>query len=415
MRSAMKRSFLIGAFFLALAGTALAQEVPAEEISANEEKQIADAINSLPNILEIRTDFFTIYGGNYTAARRVSQIARKLERHISRVIGWDNEEHPEKMIVWVEPPANDAGNSAPSVEIWKDARGNKMCTFYGNSSQLSDFDIAFALAETVIRQYAQDKRLDFGGKRNPPLWLISALASEADISGENGKALAFFSAVKKSYPLKFSELVEPRSSGKSPDEDFRANAFLFYRFLRHQRLASWQRFSDLLEIIFAAPERAFPKKEKSSPDLLWATTFFATAERLPVETESPEDSQKRFENSLSFLVEIDGAERRISAQELIDHYELLGVKKIAYSRLRAIAEELPATNPVWHNAFTELGTFLEMIAFREKDSSDTKRSEERKSELLKQFQKVCEEQKTAQELQDEISDLLKSKSQTKNQ
>ncbi len=423
-----KNSIFAGLLLCALATISVAAQEnfapatePAQESAGeiDEEKRIENAINSLPDILEIRTNFFTIYGDNRQGARRISEIARKLERHITRFLGWGTNETGEKMTIWAELPPEGKEDMPAIVEIWKDFRGNKMCSFGGDLSQLSDFDIAYALAETVVRQYAQDHNLDFGGdnKGNPPLWLPAAIAAETDISGESGRALAFFSKAKKSTPLKFSELAEPRAAGKSPDENFRVNALMFYRFLRRQRLASWQRLSDLVEVILVSPESAFPESEITT-DLLWATSFYATLERSPLVPESPIESQKRFENSLQFLVEIDGVERRISADELAEFHELLGVKKIAYVRVREIAEGLPGTNPVWHNAFAELGVFLEMLAFRERGSARFPKggryAAEKKAKLLEELKKVRAEQQTALELQGEIYDLLKARSHATN-
>ncbi len=391
------KNFIFSLIFCALAGTIFAEEivVPEDEnFAENDDEKISEAINSLPKIVEIRTNFFRIFGNDSDASRRVAHLARKLEKHVERVLGWKFLN--EKMIVRVEIFVSENGEKiSPKSEIRRGINGNKTCIFSGTIGDFSDFEIAFSLAETVVRQ----RNFSRGNAQNPPLWLPSALTSEAEISGEIGVANAFFLEIKSAFPLKFSELFEPEAAGKIPSKIFRENAFLFFRFLKKQRLPVWQRFSDFVEIVSENPKSAFPKNEKKSLDLLWATEFFSAIERLPEGSETLSESQNRFEKSLNFLVEIDGAERRISLRELADFHELLGVKKIAYAKMLSIVEALPKTNPVWHNAFTELGIFLEMIASRERQ----------KSEILAQLEKVFVELEVARELQSEILEILKFK------
>lgn len=396
------------------------ENAPAEN-AASEQALIDAAINSLPTIYETRTRVFSVCAEAPEQMRRVAHIARKLEGHFSAILNWNLVAEGAKISVWVEKNAA----TKDLFEVSPDFRRNAACTFFADPKTLDDYTLAFALAQTLLWQYGKEFSLGFKNNR-PPLWAVSALATETAIAQNTGRFLLLRERSENARPLPtetlFSSLPASRTK-QVPDETFQINAFWFYRFLRRQKLPAWQNFPNYFRGILKAPEEAFPRpKEKadSSLDLAWATAFFATIERSPAGTESLRKAQKRFEEALSFLVEIENQEKRLQANELAAHYELLGVKKLAYARLRELNEALAQTNPVWHNAFVELGIFLEMIAIVEDRSGELRegssiwapeRGTHKKMKLenfQKQWTQVERSRDDALKLQAEILALLDS-------
>lgn len=416
-------TFALGAIFSSAQENAPAEtpkSLPENEAAA-EQALIDAAIDSLPTIYETRTRVFSVCAETPEQMRRVADIARKLEGHFSAILNWNLVAEGAKISVWVEKEAK----SGDLFEVSPDFRRNAACTFFADPRKLDDYSVAYALAQTLLWQYGKEFALQFKNTQ-PPQWAVSALATETAITHNTGRFLLLRERSESTKPLSAEALFSPITQARTaqlPDERFRLNAFWFYRHLRRQKLPTWQNFPNHFRGILKAPEDAFPRPKKGkeathSPDLIWATAFFAAIERAPAGTESLAKAQKRFEAATQFLVQIGEKESRLHAKELIEHYTLIGIKKLAYARLRELNEALPQTNPVWHNAFVELGIFLEMIAIVEDRSGDIRegssiwapergtRKKIKQESLNEQWEKVARALADAQTLQREISALL---------
>ena len=396
-----------------------AQETP--PAAQDEEALVKAALESLPSIYETRTRVFTILSEDLAQMRRVAAIAKKLEGHLSSVLGWKLVADGAKLSVWVAPDT-DAGIL---FETGRDFRRNATCTFRADTTRLNDYSIALGLAQSVLWQYGSDFKLEFKDTQ-APLWAASALATETAIAHNSGRLLLLRQRSEKNAPIPFEKLVEPRCQNRVnqvPDDSFQVNAFWFYRSLRKRELASWQNFPNYFRGILKNAADAFPQKKdtaEKSLDLVWATAFFSTIDKTPAGTESLADSQARFEKSNRFHIQIGETEKIVSAESLIEYRHSLDIKKIAYIRLREINEALSSTNPVWHNAFVELGVFLEMIVHREDTSGELKegssiwapergtRDKIESSALRTQWQKVEAAREDAARLHAEIRALMEA-------
>lgn len=413
----MKKSLAALFLFAFAAIFSSAREVVPE--ARNEDTLIREALDTLPTIYETRTRVFTVLSEDVSQMRRVAAIAKKIEGHLSSVLGWTLVADGAKLSVWVSP-------NPQKQEIFEtdcDFRRNATCTFFSDTNKLGDYAIALGLAQTVLWQYGSEFDLEFKDMQ-PPLWAASALATETTITQNSGRFLLLRKRSEKTMPLAPQMLWKPRCrSGVSelPDERFRINAFWFYRFLRKRELASWQNFSVYFREILKKPETAFPQDKDASPEiqtLAWATAFFSAIDKTPAGTESLADSRSRFENACRFNVRIGETEKVLNADQLIEHRELLGIKKLAYIRLRDLNSMLSATNPVWHNAFVELGVFLEMLVMREDVSGELRegssvwapergtRDKIETENLRRQWEKVIISREDAKQLHAEIRALL---------
>ncbi len=405
---------------LALAAIFLsAREAP--PAAPDEDALVKAALESLPSIYETRTRVFTILSEDLTQMRRVAAVAKKLEGHLSSVLGWKLVADGAKLSVWVAPEA-DAGIL---FETGRDFRRNATCTFRADTTRLSDYAVALGLAQSVLWQYGNDFKLAFKDTQ-APLWAASAIATETAIAHNSGRLLLLRRRSGKTAPIPFEKLVGPHSQSRVsqvPDDAFQVNAFWFYRYLRKRELASWQNFPNYFRGILQNAADAFPQKKDAAEkdiDLAWATAFFSAIDKTPAGTESLADSQTRFEKSNRFHVQIGEEEKIICTESLIEHRHSLGIKKLAYIRLRELNEALSSTNPVWHNAFVELGVFLEMIIIREDTSGELKegssiwapergtRDKIESSALRAQWQKVEAAREDAARLHAEIRALMES-------
>lgn len=421
----MKKSLVALSFFAATAIFLSAQEnVPEPELQ-NEDELLKKAIDSLPTIYETRTRIFSILSEDVAQMRRVAAIAKKIEGHLSTVLGWELVAEGAKLPVWIVPDAN----TELIFEIDRDFRRNTTCTFWKDTAKLCDYAVAFGLAQTVLRQYGNDFKLNFKDSR-APLWAASALATETALTHNSGRLLLLRKHSEKRNPILLKRLFEPRCNYREatlPDEDFQISAFWFYRVMRRRELAAWKKFPDFFREILENPDAAFPQKKDASADaanLEWTTAFFSAIDKTPSGTESLADSQKRLEQVRRFHIQTGETELVIDAEQLIEYRKFLGIKKLAYLRLRELNQALSSTNPVWHNAFVELGVFLEMIVLREDTSGELKegssvwapergtRDRIETDALRKQWQKVDSALSAAEQLHAEIRALF---SETKSE
>lgn len=418
----MKKSLVALLFFAGTAIFSLARESQSVPETQNEDALLQAAIDSLPTIYETRTRVFTVLSEDVAQMRRVSSVAKKIEGHLSTVLGWNLVAEGAKLSVWVAPDPD----TKLIFESSRDFRQNATCTFFADTTKLSDYAVAFGLAQTVLRQYGSEFDLAFENMQ-APLWAASALATETAITHNSGRLLLLRERSKKTAPLPLKKLVEPRCSHQPtnlPDEDFQISAFWFYRVLRRRELASWKKFPDFFREILKNPDGAFPQKKdaaRDAADLAWATAFFSAIDKTPSGTESLADSQMRFTQSRRFLLQIGETEQVVDSAQLIGYRHLLGVKKLAYIRLRELNEMLSVTNPVWHNAFVELGVFLEMIVMREDTSGELRegssvwapergtRDKIETGALLEQWARVDTALREATQLHTEIRALLSEK------
>lgn len=395
-----------------------------DETDETEQARIDEAIRSLPTIYETRTRFFDICADDVARMRRISFVAERLESQLAAILPRRRDADGAKLSVRVETNPK----SATLFEVGRDYRRNAACTLFADALKLDDYEIAYALAQTALRQYGKEIGLEFTNAQ-PPRWAVSALAEETALSGRHGALLLFRKRSLDLAPPTLAELFEATTDARVaafPPERFRAGAFWFYRWLRRRPLSSWQTFPAFFAATLQAPvATAFPQKKNTPADtaeLAWRTAYFSAIDRTPAGTESPAESGKRFAAATRFLVgNADGkSDERVGAAALIERREALGVKKLAFARLVEIREALPTTNPVWHNAFVELGIFLEKIAERVDESRELRegssiwapqvgtRDRRETAELNALWETVEKRRAEAETLQREIRALLDS-------
>lgn len=403
----------------ARAGT---EEPAAEETPEAVQARIDEAIRSLPTIYETRTRFFDVYAGDVARMRRVAAVAERLESRLAAILPSRRDADGAKLSVRVETDPS----GATLFEVGRDYRRNAACTLFADVLKLDDYEIASALAQTALRQYGKEVGLKFANEQ-PPRWAVSALAEETALSGRRGALLLFRKRSLELAPPSLAELFGATTEARVsafPPERFRAGAFWFYRWLRRRPLAAWQQFPTFFVAVLRDPvATAFPQKKNAPADaaeLAWRTAYFAAIERVPAGTESPGESGKRFAEATRFVVgNADGKpDERVGAEALVERREALGVKKLAFARLVEIREALPTTNPVWHNAFVELGIFLEKIAERADESRELRegssiwapqvgtRDRRETAELRALWETVEKRRAEAETLQREIRALL---------
>ncbi len=403
-------------------GARAAEEEPEAETPEAEQARIDAAIRSLPTIYETRTRFFDVYAGDVARMRRVAFVAERLESQLAAILPRRRDADGAKLSVRVETDPR----SAALFEVGRDYRRNAACTLFADVLKLDDYEIAYALAQTALRQYGKEVGLKFANAQ-PPRWAVSALAEETALSGRHGALQLFRRRSLELAPPSLAELFDAATDARAaafPPERFRAGAFWFYRWLRRRPLAAWQQFPAFFVAVLREPvATAFPQKKNAPADaaeLAWRTAYFAAIERVPAGTESPGESGRRFAEATRFVVgNADGKpDERVGADALIERREALGVKKLAFARLVEIREALPTTNPVWHNAFVELGIFLEKIAERADESRELRegssiwapqvgtRDRRETAELRALWESVEKRRAEAETLQREIRALL---------
>lgn len=379
------------------------QQQPATPLS---EEEIENAINSLPPLYEMKNDFFQIFSEDLTAMRKTGEIAARLESR-AKSLNWKNPEKAAAAEIWISP----SKDSEKIREIKQSITKNWRCAFLKNPETLDDYETAYILAETLVRQCAKNNIIAFP-QDNPPKWLVSSLADEALIGTSAGKLRLFKQEIDGMTPMDFEKLTEETAGTETqefPDMNFRGNAFLLGKAVKKELPA------------FLADPRGTLKslvKNAATDNLrtLWTAQFYAAKTKIPAGAETLEKSRERYAEMLTFSITVNGRETRVAAEHILPLVSQESTKLLIYRRLAEIANALPQTNPVWHNAFTELAAYYEMLSKPEPTAKlpanspwaadRSKLFKAHQSKIENQWQKAVAARELAEKQSDEISAII---------
>lgn len=332
-------AFVAFAAFPLLAAAASAEEtVPAEE-----------------NFPTRRTEFFSLSAESPEAAARAAELAREVEDFFAKTRRhWKNR-------------LPDAGTRV-GTELFKapgifrittdeDAR----VTVFLSENFSDEGEMRSRLAEALLaRMFFPNAGA--GTARAVPPWIVSAAETECGLGGGFGKRIFLRGKSLRAAPVPLTELISAPREKFAEDENFRLNAVWLLRAL------------DDVSVFFDAektPEEklaaAFPKIFKGgkfdagTADRFWAVRFRELARGASSGVDLPEESRRAFDDALLFLVEKNGEETRVLAGDLVRFRIQPEIRRCVADRLAEFAARFRKVNPVWHNAFTEYGVFLEMF------------------------------------------------------
>ena len=250
-------------------------------------------------------------------------------------------------------------------------------------------------------------------QNEPPQWIVSAIADEALVAQSTGKLQLFKQSIENLEPLPFEKIVEPINAKEKfnlPDLAFRGNAFLLGRVAR-------KRIDDFLLNPAGTLKTLAERTATNDMQLLWAAQFYAAKMKLPAGVETLAQSRERYNEMLIFSIAINNRETQVSAENILPLVSQENTKLIIYRRMAAIANALPTTNPIWHNAFAELAAYYEMLSKPEpqaKLASGTpwaankiKLLKAHNETLAAQWQRALDAKKLAEKQSNEIADAMK--------
>lgn len=383
------------------------QRVPAKTEAQLTELQIEKAIQELPPLYESQSEIFDIFSEDLEMMRKVSEIAQRVESR-AQFFNWKNFKENGLLEVWISPMPEDT----QTRELKQNFRKNWRCAITKNPNELSDFEIAYMLAETLVRQYAKINAITFP-QNEPPQWIVSAIADEALVAQSTGKLQLFKQSIENLEPLPFEKIVEPINAKEKfnlPDLAFRGNAFLLGRVAR-------KRIDDFLLNPAGTLKTLAERTATNDMQLLWAAQFYAAKMKLPAGVETLAQSRERYDEMLIFSIAINNRETQVSAENILPLVSQENTKLIIYRRMAAIANALPTTNPIWHNAFAELAAYYEMLSKPEpqaKLASGTpwaankiKLLKAHNETLAAQWQRALDAKKLAEKQSNEIADAMK--------
>ncbi|MCR5184295.1 MAG: hypothetical protein K6B46_06325 [Opitutales bacterium] len=376
-------------------------------ISAEDDEKIKEAIEELPPLYEAQSDCFDVFCEDLPMMQRVSGIAELVSRR-AQANAIKFSENNRRIEVWISP-LNE--NDTPVRVLKKNLRKDWRCEICRDPQKLSDYEIAYILAEALVRQYAQNEKITFP-QNNAPQWLIAAIADEALIAQSTGKLRLFRQKIENATPDNFEKIINADDDLQNfavPDEDFRANAFLLGRAVRKK-----------LKNFITDPAETLKTLSKitTTDDLqmIWISQFYATKAQIPTGTESPGQSRERYEEMLIFSVAVNGKETEVNAENILPLISQENAKLIIYRRLAEIANALPDTNPVWHNAFAELAAYYEMLSNPEPRAklaagtpwapSKQKVLKNHEQKIAEQWAKAVEAREMAEKQSAEISKIM---------
>lgn len=349
---------LLAAFFAAGTANANAEEsAPAPEISA----AVAGTDIVQPELppperfATAHSAFFSFSAESSDDANRAKELAQELEDYMLRTPRlWKNFLPSAGARVRAEL------FSAPGIFRLRkpDAEHTELFLSANFSDEAEKNRMRECLAEALLSQMFLPAHPASG----VPAWIVSAVAAESRLGSVRGRHFFLRKKSSSATPVSPAALIAAPKEKFADDEIFRINALWF---LRAQKNVSV--FFDTKktpeEKLAAAFPKIFPdgKYDAGTAEKFWAARFFGMIEEEPAGMDLPRESQRVFDDALLFLVNENGSETRVLAGDLVAFRIQPEIREIAAARLAEFAARFKKVNPVWHNAFTEYGLFLEMF------------------------------------------------------
>lgn len=337
----------------ASAGTPADAEPESVPAAVSSEEKIADGVPATESFPTARTEFFSVSAETSAAANAASELAREVEAYFLKTPRlWKN------FLPETGTRADVELFSAPGIFRLRQGENGEitLCLSEEFSDEAGVRRMRARFAEALLA------RMFPAAAKSVPAWIVSAVATESELGNVRGR---HFFLRKKSAG---TPSVSPLALLSATSEDFLADETLLINalwFLRAQRSVAvfFDAGNDAETKLVEAFPRAFPEKkfDAGTAEKFWATRFRRLIDEAPAGIDLPQESRRAFDDALLFLVEKNGAETRVLADELVASRLNGEIRALAAARLAALAAHFRKVNPVWHNAFTEYGLFLEMF------------------------------------------------------
>jgi len=354
------------------------------ENSPEKENFGEDFLIETENFPTIQSELFFISAETTQAVNRVATLAREVESYFFRA--------QKTWKTFLKEPTRRA-----DIEFFSDKNifkisedGDGSLTLFLGENVLGDAFLTRArLAEIVLRQQNPD-----GVRATVPAWICAAIAEESRIGTVPGRRIFLQKKSKACDPISPEILLAASLEKFEKDETLRLNALWLLR--------SAMNVSAFFDEKKSASEKfasAFPRKFSADDDLekFWATQFFSQISRDPAGIDLMEESRRALDDALLVSVREGEKETRVLAVDLIAVRGSEEIRRCVAENFAVLAPSFGKINPVWHNAMTEFGVFLEM--FGDPDISD--------ETLFAQWKKTIFARKQALALQKEVSETLR--------
>lgn len=332
----------------------------------------------------IQTDFFSVSAETTSATNRAATLAREVEAYFFRTQRfWSSFLTDRKTRIDLEFFSDEK-----VFKILANENGS-LTLFIGENFSGDAFLTRSRLAGIVLLQLNPA-----GTRAHVPAWICAAIAEESRIGTAPGRRIFLQKKSKATAPISPEILLSAPLEKFESDEALRINAVWLLRATKN--IAA---FFDEKKSTSEKFEAAFPQKFSADENLetFWATQFFSQIARAPAGIDLPEESRRVFDEALLVPVSDGGQEMRVLAVDLVAERGNAEIRKCVSEKFSALAPSFGKINPVWHNAMTEYGVFLEM--FGDPDIDD--------ATLLAQWEKTIFARKQALDLQKEISETLR--------
>lgn len=338
-----------------------------------------------------RTEYFLISGESAAEAGAAARIAATVENYFIKTPRvWKSHLPPLGLRVGVELFRQ------PGIYRMTRNYDGRVTLFlsgdFGNEAGIRR--MRTRLAEALLAQMFPDAA-------TVPAWLCAAVAEESRIGTVPGRRIYFRKISADATPVPPAFLLSAGAEAFETDANLRLNAVWFLRasvvspeifFEENRRLeekvaAAFPR--EMRELLLradaadsagtaastetaegtasagASSGAATAASAASVPvavEAIWAVRFFAAVSEAPAGIDLPEESKRRLDDALIFSVVPDGGrERRVTGGDLVAFRLNSGIRAAVSARFAELAPLFNRVNPVWHNALTEYGVFLEMF------------------------------------------------------
>lgn len=360
------------------AALALFCAFPPAIFAENEENSASADVPAIERFSTTRTEFFSISAESAPAASAVARLAEDVEICALRLPrAWKNrlpalgrrvtvELFPKSGIFRIAQSRDDGRVTLFLSEDFADDSGCRR-----TRSRLA--------AALLAQMFFPENSAENSPKFAVPAWLAAALGEESRIGAVSGRKIYFQKQSAAARPISPRIFLAASAEDFDRDELLRLNAVWFLRAVSEAAVAPEIFFvpeKSADELLAAAFPKIFKKSENSaaagtSPDAaeaFWNVRFFELVAGTPAGIDLPEESQRALDDALIFAVKIGGNERRVLGGDLVDFRLNAEIRALVSARFSELASRWRRVNPVWHNALTEYGVFLEM--FGNPDVSD---------------------------------------------
>lgn len=362
------------------AALALFCAFPPAIFAENEENSVSADVPAIERFSTTRTEFFSISAESAPAASAVARLAEDVETCALRLPrAWKNrlpapgrrvavELFPKSGIFRIAQSRDDGRVTLFLSEDFADDSGCRR-----TRSRLA--------AALLAQMFFPENPAENSPKFAVPAWLAAALGEESRIGAVSGRKIYFQKQSAAARPISPRIFLTAGADDFERDELLRLNAVWFLRAVSATAVAPEIFFvpeKSADEWLAAAFPKIFKKSEKSAsagtppdaeaagtpPDAaeaFWNVRFFELVAGTPGGIDLPEESQRALDDALIFAVKIGGNERRVLGGDLVVFRLNAEIRALVSARFSELASRWRRVNPVWHNALTEYGVFLEMF------------------------------------------------------